>query len=430
MLYMHSGFNHLIILLLSVIRLFPMILHYHSNFCEGMPPKKLQPQRKKQKTSEPSSSRAQNRELLSNREYAKERKKALLKKTFMNHQYLDWGLLQEYGMDQRLQELVVDKTWFKLFEINEPTFKDVAIKFLSTMQIERDKTSPTITFQALGEIHTIEIKQIGFFLGLYDDEDHAETLPSSWPDKMNAEIFWSQLIHPKCDDFVPSKSLASTFAAMEHKLLHHILAHTISCKKTSHSKVTSFDMFYLYSLISGYHIDLGVEVANFIARQVEDTRTHVILCGGYITALLKGMGILRHLDRDDGIPCKKISSAPFRSWGLFKIVDRVPLADTEETHAVSPTRRASTSYSAPPESTIEQVREEVQGIKNEVRKVKKAIHIERQKNKKFRTTLFNMFKTAISCINPSAAEELQYETSSEDSSRASDEDRCSPGRES
>ena len=241
---------------------------------------------------------------------------------------------------------------------------------------------------------------------------------------MSAERMWLQMIHPRQEDFIPSKSLASSFSAVEHKLLHHILAHTISCKKTSHSKVTSFDMFYLFSMISGHNIDLGVEVANFIYRQMEDTRTHFILCGGYITALLKGMRVFRAPDDDEGIECKRISSAPFRGWGLTKVTNRAdPPIHEEGIHEAPPTERPSGSSSTPLTSSYEQLRKDIKGIK-------KQVHKEQQKNKKFRSTLFNMFKTAISCINPSAAEELQYETSSEDSSQASDEDRCSPGQES
>ena len=271
--------------------------------------------------TEPSTSQPQPKFLLSNQEYAKERRKRFEQMTVLNHQYLDWGVLKEYGLEERIQQTVVDKTWFKVFEIKEPAYRDVTIEFLSTMRIKRDSFS-TMSFQAFEEVYYIDLNQIGFFLGFHNDSEPEEELPNSWPEDMTAERMWLQMIHPRQEDFVPSKSLASSFSAVEHKLLHHILAHTISCKKTSHSKVTSFDMFYLFSMISGHNIDLGVEVANFIYRQMEDTRTQFILCGGYITALLKGMRVFRAPDDDEGIECKRISSAPFRGWGLTKVTNR------------------------------------------------------------------------------------------------------------
>ena len=272
-----------------------------------------------------------------------------------------------------------------------------------------------MTFQALGEVHTIELSHIGYFLGLRDEAEPDEELTNSWPEEMSAEKMWFQMIHPKKTDFVPSKSLASAFQAVEHKLLHHILAHIICCKKTSHSKVTSFDMFYLYSMICDYKIDIGVEVANFIYRQVEDTRTQFILCGGYITALLKRMGILRVPEEDEGIECKRILAAPFRGWGLTKITDRInPPIDTKGIHEIPHTDRPLASYPAPPIDSYEQLRQDIKEVKKEVQK-------ERKKNKKFRSTLFDMLKSAISCFHPEAGEKLHYETSSEDISSSEQE---------
>ena len=246
-------------------------------------------------------------------------------------------------------------------------------------------------------------------MGFYEESEPENPLPISWLENMTAEIFWNQIIQPKVADFVPSKSLATMFTAVENKLLHHILAHTICCKKTSHSKVTSFDMFYLYSMISGHHTDVGVEVANFFVRQVEDTRTQFIFCGGYITALLKGMGIFQQPNDDEGIPCKPISAGPFQSWGLRKIANRLAPAATAGVHELPPAEGASSSF-PPPVNDHEQLRADIREVKEEIK-------AERKKNKKFRTTLVSMLKSAISCINPVAVEEIHYETSIEESSK-------------
>ena len=110
--------------------------------------------------------------------------------TVLNHQYLDWGLLQEYGMDEKIQQVMADKTSFKLFEIKEPAFKEITIEFLSTLKIDRDGRLSTMTFHALGEVHTIKLNQIGYFLSLRDEAESDKELTNSWPEGMSAEKMW------------------------------------------------------------------------------------------------------------------------------------------------------------------------------------------------------------------------------------------------
>ena len=103
------------------------------------------------------------------------------------------------------------------------------------------------------------LRRLGVYLGYYESENDNANLPTNWPREWSQERMWFDLIQPKKDAFEPSKSLNSNFARMEHKLLHHILAHTLTCRKTSHSLLSTFDMFLLYNIIKTYQIDLGLK---------------------------------------------------------------------------------------------------------------------------------------------------------------------------
>ena len=40
--------------------------------------------------------------------------------------------MEEYGMNDALQEMVVDKRWFKVFDMQEPAYRNLTIEVLST----------------------------------------------------------------------------------------------------------------------------------------------------------------------------------------------------------------------------------------------------------------------------------------------------------
>ena len=108
---------------------------------------------------------------------------------------------------------------------------------------------------------------------------------------------------------------------MELRIIHHLMAHTIGQRKSSHGIVNSFEISYLYSLVNRKWIDLGYQVAKYLFRQVEDPRAKGIYCGGYITRLLKGLKVFQPLESDPGKPSTRISNGPFSGWGLVKVID-------------------------------------------------------------------------------------------------------------
>ena len=64
---------------------------------------------------------------------------------------------------------------------------------------------------------------------------------------MIAQAVWAQF----CEDEVkcnPSKSKASAMTDVNLRVAHHLLAHTIGARKSSHGVVNTFEIFYIYTM--------------------------------------------------------------------------------------------------------------------------------------------------------------------------------------
>ena len=231
----------------------------------------------------------------------------------------------------------------------------------------------------------LPICEVGLALGLYPlSESHEPefvSLKNNWPANATAQSYWGELVGDENIKFQAGKSRATLIASVEMKVVQHILAHTIGARKSSHGCVSNFEIFQMYSMAHNWRIDVGYEVAKFFYRQATDPRAKGIFCGGYITKLLKGLKFFRNDPNDPGIPSPKISDAPFRLYGLVKLIDqRASPRYTTPPRGVSSPFAASTSQAPPPESEIQQLRREFQAE----RELNKR---ERQKNKRFRAAV-------------------------------------------
>ena len=140
------------------------------------------------------------------------------------------------------------------------------------------------------------------------------------------------------------------------RVIHHLMAHTIGQRKSSHGVVNTFEIFYLYTLVNQLRINLGYQVAKFMFRPADDPRAKGIYCGGYITRLLKGFKIFQALEADQGIPSKEITNGPFHLWDLVKTIDR-PSTSRYTSHP-----RRAPSPSTPSTSQVPSQESEIQHL--------------------------------------------------------------------
>ena len=206
------------------------------------------------------------------------------------------------------------RPWARPLEINEPTYKDITLEFLSIIKLNQQ----IITFQAYGQACKYNIEIIGRALGIYNQEESRHILygnpPTTWPADMSARDFWNEIKDTSIKEaeiynFAHSK--ASWMKDVDWRVVHHLLAHTIGQKKSSHGVVNASEIFYLYTMTHRIQIDIGYQVADFILRQATSYQTKGVYYGGYITKLLKGLQIFQQPQNDEGVPSRLISNGPF-----------------------------------------------------------------------------------------------------------------------
>ena len=111
---------------------------------------------------------------------------------------------------------------------------------------------------------------------------------------------------------------------MDLRVIHHLMAHTIGQRKSSHGIVNTFEILFLYTVVSQVRINVGYQIAKYMFRQVDDPRVKGLYCGGYVTKLLKGLEIFQAPAGDPGKPSTTITNGPFSDWNLVKVDDRIP----------------------------------------------------------------------------------------------------------
>ena len=93
--------------------------------------KKTTPAKRKRDGASSSSARPPAR--VADQLWSRDRLVVLSKKPFGAHQYLDWAVLEEYGLVQPIKQLLSSGPWETLFQILEPAYLDITLAFLATM---------------------------------------------------------------------------------------------------------------------------------------------------------------------------------------------------------------------------------------------------------------------------------------------------------
>ena len=349
---------------------------------------------------------------ISEERWSKDRRRKLATMAFGNSQYLDWKILRDYGIEAQIRELLDVGPWAKLLEIHELAYREVTLEVLSTLQLE----DQLLTFQVYGKPHRIPTYQIGMVFNLYLPVEanslEFSRLPTDWPRDMTPQLFWEELIGapPRAPGvppeapfkYLPSRSKATLLTNVNWRVVHHLLAHTIGQRKSSHGVVNTFEIFYLYTMARRQRIDIGYQVAKYFERQATDPRVKGIYCGGYITKLLKGFNIFQEPDpATQGIPSRKISDGPFQQWGLVKLF-----------HQPTPPRPV-TSPSVPSTSRSQSQETELQHLTRVVEEERRLNQQERRKNKRFRSAVWAFLNRLAGCFSPPPTNLPVYESSPE-----------------
>lgn len=130
-------------------------------------------------------------------------------------------------------------------------------------------------------------------LGLYDDAFTRtlkyDALLIERPAKESAESCWHHL--STTSGYDPHRSKGTRLWSPVHRYIHHLLSHSLTGREDSTRVVSRRDFNYLLSMVVGFRLCLGYEIALAIHHQAIDSRVEAIFIGPCISLLIRGMGL-------------------------------------------------------------------------------------------------------------------------------------------
>ena len=217
-------------------------------------------------------------------------------KPFEPNRCLHWPTLQNLGIADRIRTMLDESGWSAFFDINEVTYKELTLEFFSTYTLDKSSNlvdAKTIKFQLGGQPHNITITEFGVLCGFYTREyTQLETYldsPVDFPEDLDPHTFWHSIGE---GPYQPHRTKSTQLRDPVYRILHRLIAHTISGRKGSSSVVSQRDLFYLFSVITPFRCNIASCFAWYLTLIADRRRSGSLTGGSFITALARQMGIL------------------------------------------------------------------------------------------------------------------------------------------
>lgn len=210
---------------------------------------------------------------------------------------IDWQILDDVGLNEEVHGLLDEQACFQLFDIINTTYKELTLDFLASFDLKRRlidfHRDDTIQFQAFGNIHKMSLTKFAIHFGLYDEAftqtPEYNTLLIERPADEPMETCWSRL--STSGDYDPRRTKATSLRSPSLRYIHYLLSHILTGKRDSTGVVSRKDFDYLLSVVNGFRLHLGYQIAIAMHHQATDPRVAFIFAGHYITQLIQGMGL-------------------------------------------------------------------------------------------------------------------------------------------
>ena len=164
--------------------------------------------------------------MFSNEEH-KMRYSILSQKSFGNVRKIDWEVLQTLRLDGIILEYITQAGWDKLFSIEEPTFRELTLEVLSTIEILKARAiSPSrISFRILGKKHRLSLDELGVYMGIYSEAyawaSECHSLPTDFPHPVTSHSFWTSISNGS------RNQKASQMSSPVHRYIHALWTRSI-----------------------------------------------------------------------------------------------------------------------------------------------------------------------------------------------------------
>ena len=211
--------------------------------------------------------------------------------------------------------------------MREPVYDELVRELFATFRFDaaeaQDDVGHTrIYFRLGGELRTCSVMEFGWRLGLYD---HSETTQGEFMLRLqNGETmkndfecaqFWPTIGE---GDYTPT-TRASQIRDPRVRLTHRCLTFSLSGRHSSQHRVTSLDLFFLYTIHNpGVYCNIPYWVA-ILLKHGAGTRETDRICGGmFVTRLARSYGILRPeiMDYLSSSSCRTVKSKSLRQMDV------------------------------------------------------------------------------------------------------------------
>lgn len=206
---------------------------------------------------------------------------------------INWMQIKSIDPDNRLVSLLPPESpWRRFFDILEPSYDELVYEFWSTFHFwpHRDLVEPSIYFRLGGQHINCSLTEFAVWLGIYTEEEvkspiftHALTQCPS-----NIQDYW--FMHSTSGVWCKNNN-STTFRDPRYRYIHRVLANTIRGRTSNRHRVSSTDLYHLYSIFESRPCNIALSLALYF----EHYRTHHpknLMGGAYITRLANSLGIL------------------------------------------------------------------------------------------------------------------------------------------
>ncbi|KAL6501427.1 hypothetical protein OROGR_026560 [Orobanche gracilis] len=195
--------------------------------------------------------------------------------------FLDEVILQEVGLYEDVMKLLKVLGWEKLVTGNWEVYENLTYEFFSSIQIGDLEKNGTFYFRLNGSGFTWGTEQFCRALGLPDDPETEEEIPS-------INDIW-RMITKNAKPFTAGKTKATAIRNPTIRYVQRLMAHTVTGRYSNRNVVQIFELKMLYAMITGKKVKFAKDLLKFFIG--EDETNNPIVMGGFVTAMARHAGI-------------------------------------------------------------------------------------------------------------------------------------------
>ena len=187
-------------------------------------------------------------------------------------------MLKSHGLYDEVEHLLDNVGWSDLLQMNEPSYPQLVLEFLSTVQ---HHSIEGFTFRIANINHKVSNEKMADMFGW---GNAIATVPVLF-----AIPFWRELTQRPDILYLASKATSSQIVRPAYRYVHKVLNHTIHGRGESLGGVSKEVLKILYAMHHGIKMDFTSLLAKRFADITKQTEGSIVI-GGFITRIAEKIG--------------------------------------------------------------------------------------------------------------------------------------------